>query len=71
MGIFKNVSESGNLLGKLYQIQEVKHQMLGYQDQILDYQNQISELQQIIHNNNWNANNLFRKLKTGFKKIFG
>ena len=71
MGIFKNVSESGNLLGKLYQIQEVKHQMLGYQDQMLDYQNQISELQQIIHNNNWNANNLFRKLKTGFKKIFG
>lgn len=64
MGTFKNIAESGNLLGKLYQIQEVKRQ-------ISDYQNQISELQESIHNNKWNLNNLLWKVKTGLKKVLG
>ena len=68
IGIFKNVSDSGNLSGKLYQINEVNKQLTDYQNQVAAYQTKISELNQIIDNNRWNGRNLRRKIKTILKK---
>ncbi|MCJ1996245.1 rhamnan synthesis protein F [Lactococcus piscium] len=69
VGIFENVSDSGNLLGKLFQINVVKQQLLDYQSQVEMYSTQINELQQIVDNNRWNSSNLLRKVKTVLKKF--
>ena len=68
IGVFKNISDSGNLSGKLFQINEVKNQLMDYQTQVAAYQTKISELNQIIDNNRWNGRNLRRKIKTILKK---
>ena len=68
IGVFKNISDSGNLSGKLFQINEVKNQLMDYQTQVDTYQSQIAELHQIIDNNKWNSSNLWRKIKTILKR---